>query len=236
MGNYGSSFQTGFEMAGERKIQRFMLWDEPRPRLSDFVSFSPAQLDAFSSFIDRYGFDVALKETLELASILGVSHERALDLLRYAELLDDQKSQFKLTPEDVVEEFRTYLERKGTPQLLERLPTLASSLRDLFKERPDVRLSSKRRTVSGGIVPRALTFDSLCDLRPVFNEPRDKILDYSSIALIRIRTESDRQESNDLIFQIDSDGLRLLEQFMERLRKKFEVIEETRRRLLEQKP
>jgi hypothetical protein len=191
-------------MAGEQKVQRFMLWDEPRPKLSDFVSFSSEKLEALSSFIDRYGFDVGLKETLELASALEVSHEKALDLVHYTELLDDQKNQFNLTPDEVVEE--------------------------------EVRLYSKRRTISSGIVPTASAFESLCDLRPVFNEPRDKILDYVSIALIRIRTQSDRQEPNDLIFQIDSDSLHLLEQFMDRLRKKFDVIEDTRRKLLEQKP
>jgi hypothetical protein len=225
-----------FVMAGERKIQRFMLWDEPRPTLNDFVALSADQLNAFSHFIDRYGFDAGLRETLELALALGVSHERALDLLRYAELLDDQKTQYSLTPQDVVEEFRTYLERKGDSQLAEKLPSLAPALAELFKDRPEVRLYSKRRMVSTGIVPSATAFESLCDLRPVFNEPRDKILDYVSIALIRIRTRSDRQESDDLVFQIDSNGLRLLEHFMDRLRKKFEVIEETRQRLLEQKP
>ena len=173
---------------------------------------------------------------LGLASALDVSHRRALDLLRYAELLDDQKSQFKLTPQDVVEEFKTYFERRNLPQLAAKLPSVAPALIELFKDRPEIRLYSKRRTVSAGIVPTAIAFESLCDLRPVFNEPREKILDYVCIALIRIRTQSDRQETNDLVFQIDDNSLQLLEQFMERLRKKFEVIEETRQRLLEQKP
>jgi hypothetical protein len=220
-------------MAGEAKIQRFMLWDEPRPKLSDFIGFSAGQLKIFAEFVDKYGFDATLGETLGLASSLGVSHERALDLLRYAELLDDQKEQLGLTPEDVIGEFRTYLEHKAPP-LVDKLPALQPALVELFKNRPDVRLRSKRRMVSSGIIPSATAFESLCDLRPVFNDPRDKILDYVSIALIRIRTQSDRQESNDdLIFQIDKSGLDRLEKFMERLRKKFAVIEQTAQQLLE---
>ena len=79
-------------MAREQKIQRFMLWDEPRPTLRDFVALSPDQLKAFANFIDRYGFDAGLGETLGLESAIAVSHERALDRLRYAELLTIKKA------------------------------------------------------------------------------------------------------------------------------------------------
>jgi hypothetical protein len=222
-------------MAETPRIQRFMLWDEPRPTLKDFVQFEPEQLKAFAAFIDRYGFEADLKETLELASTLSLSHERALDILRYAELLEDQKSRFLLTPQDVIEEFRTYLQRKA-PNLLANLDSVAPALTELFKDRPAVRLISKRRVVSSGIVPNATSFESLCDLRPVFNEERDKILDYVSVALVRVRTHSDRHESEDFVFQIDRKNFQQLEQFVERLRKKFEVIEQARQRLMEEKP
>jgi hypothetical protein len=227
-------FAVELLMAGEIRIQRFMLWDEPRPTLRDFVQFAPEQLNRFSAFVDKYGFDAGLNETLELASALGVSHERALDLLRYLELLDDQKSRLALTSEDVVEEFRTYLERKA-PDFLKKLGDVAPALVGLFKERPDVRLSSKRKAVTAGIVANARAFESLCDLRPVFNEAREKILDYVSVALIRVRTENDRREPDDFVFQIDARGLLLMEQFMERLKKKFEVLDGVRSRLLEDK-
>jgi hypothetical protein len=220
--------------AGTSNIQRLMLWDEPRPTLKDFLKFKPDQLMAFVRFVDRFGFDADFEKTLELATDLGVSHERAIDLIRYAELIDDQRSRLQLTSADVLQEFRTYVSRRGL-EFEKTLPSIEPALSQLFKERGDeARLYAKRKVVAAGIIPNALVFESLCDLRPVFNEARDRILDYVSVALIRVRTHSDRHDSDDLVFQIDRGGLRLLEQFTERLRKKFDVIEESRKRLLEE--
>jgi hypothetical protein len=222
-------------MAEGQRIQRFMLWDEPRPKLIDFLALSADQLRAFAGFIDKFGFDARLGETLELAIALGISHEKALDLLRYAALLEDQKIQFALSSQDVVEEFRTYLLRRSAPpEQFENLKRLEPAVVELFKDRPEMRLRSKRRAVSAGIVPSATSFESLCDLRPVFNEARDKILDYVSVALIRIQTQSDRQEPEDLVFQIDKSGLQKLDAFMDRIKKKFDVIEQTRQQLVEE--
>jgi hypothetical protein len=223
-------------MADQPTIQRLMLWDEDRPTMGDLIALSARQLQVLSAFIDLHGFEADFAQTLELAAGLGVSHERTIDLVRYLQFLDDQRSRLKFKPGDMLQEFRTYGRRKKIERLEAKLQAIETPLLDLFKDRAEGRLRAKKAAVTKGIVASAIGFDSLCDLRPVFNEERDKIVDYVPVAIVRIRAQRDiSREPVELVFQIDKSTLEDMERFMELLRKKFRIIEQVRKDLSEER-
>jgi hypothetical protein len=223
-------------MAEDTPIQRMFLYDEKEPTVDDLVNLSSDQIGVLSEFIDRHGFYGAEpREVLDLATGLGLSYEKTLDLLRYSAFLEQERTRLALTPDELIAEFRTYLIRHKLPTLLDGLPRIADALRMLFADRPEIAFRTKVRSVTTGIVPFASDFLSLCDLRPIFNDQRDAILDYATVALVRVQVRNDLREDSTLIFQIDQKGFAQMETFMENLGKKMAVLEEVREKLVGQK-
>ncbi|HVA77453.1 MAG TPA: hypothetical protein VNF27_06135 [Candidatus Binataceae bacterium] len=213
-------------------VQRFFLYDEGEPSVGDFIKLSPEQILAIADFSDRNGFSGDPPELLSLAMRIGLSYEKTADLVQFAGFLDNEKNRLGLDPEGVVEEFEIYLRRKNLVDLQAKLPTVSPALKKLFAERPEIALRSKVASVTTGIVPVAIDFHSLCDLRPVFNEQRDNILDYVTVALVRVLVRSDGQQDSPVIFQIDRGGIDRLEEFLKRLRRKFSALEAVRNQLV----
>jgi hypothetical protein len=220
----------------ERAIQRLYLYDEPDPSIRDFLDLSVEQLSALVRYIDTSG-SVEPKEILALAAEIGRSYEKTLDLVQQANFLERERTRLGLTADDMIVEFETYLDRHPeVSELKPRLQTMSPELKRLFSDRPELAFRSKVATVTSGIVPQAIDFHSLCDLRPVFNEPRDAILEYVPVALVRVLVQSDVQEVNSsLIFQLDRNGISKLEDFLARLKKKMALLEGVRMELLERK-
>jgi hypothetical protein len=222
-------------MADQAAVQRLMFWDEPRPTLKDLLDLSTDQLATLAQFVDRCGFEADLSETFDLATKLGLPHERSVDLLRYMQLLNDQRIHFGLRAEEVLEEFRTYVRRKELKQSEAKLPSIAPALARLFTDSPEASLRAKKKAIAAGIVAAATGFDSLCDLRPVFDEERGKIVAYVPLALVRVRTRRDTsREPSEVVFQIDAAGLDQMEKFMALLREKFRIMESSCRHIDEE--
>jgi hypothetical protein len=215
------------------QIQRLLLWDVGRPTLKDLADLSPEQLRTISEFIDENGFDPVLTKTLILAGQIELSHEKTLDLLRYTQFLDDQRKQLELTSDDIIAEFGTYAENKKSAELKTRLPIIEAALKELFRDRPGLRMRAKVRSVTTGIVPVAIDFHSLCDLRPIFNEERTAVVEWVPVTLVRVRVHKDTGDEEDLVFQIDANGVKEMEALLARLRKKLDVIEHSRHKLQE---
>jgi hypothetical protein len=222
-------------MTDRLKTQRLFLYDEGDPSPRDFIDLSVEQLKTLTEFVDGHGFYGEAEEVLALAGRMGLSYEKTLDLLQLASFLEGERTRLHLAPEDMLSEYATYLDRHNWPELHTRLRANSDALKRLFSDRPEVRLRQKVETVTQGIVPVATDFYSLCDLRPVFNEERDSILEYSMVALIRVLVRSDTQQIVPLIFQIDRKGISQLEEFVARLRKKMTVLEQVRKELMERK-
>jgi hypothetical protein len=223
-----------------QRIQRVYFGDEPEASVRDLLSFSESQLEALARFLDRYGpFGGEMKDVLSLAGEVGLSFERTVDILRHIAYLESERSRLQLTADGMLEEFETYLDRHPREtQLKQRLGSISTPLKRIFSDRPEVAFRSKVATVTGSVVPQAVDFYSLCDLRPVFNDDREqpKALEYVPVALVRVIVRSDPQEANSsLIFQMDRNGVSKLEEFLDRVKKKMAFLEGSRTELLEKK-
>ena len=138
--------------------------------------------------------------------------------------------------EGLLEEFDIYLERRElTRELKPKLTALSESLKKLFADRPQIALREKVASVTSGVVPEAIDFHSICDLRPIFNEERDAIVEYTTVALVRILLRGGAQRDSSIVFQIDSQGATQMEKFLARLQKKMAVLETVRTALVGRK-
>jgi len=213
-------------------VQRLLFWDEEKPTLNTLAALSSDQLAVVAEFVEQKGFSSDFHDTLDLAQRLGISHEGTLDVLRYVGFLDNQRQQFSLSTDDIIDEFQLYAQRRSPGELETRLREREPLLRRLFSAHPVSELRAKIQEVSTAIVPMGVSFTSLCDLRPVFNDERDKIVEYAVAALIRIDTRSSGGEDSNLIFQLDLMGLESLEAAVAQLRKKWSAISSLRDQLL----
>lgn len=221
------------------RIQRVYFGDEPEISVRDLLGFSDKQLEALALFLDKHGPFGEVKDLLVLAAEMGLSFERTVDVVRHVAYLNGERSRLQLTPEGMLHEFETYLDRHpDAGGLKRRLASISAPLKRIFSDRPEIAFRSKMATVSAGVVPQAVDFYSLCDLRPVFNDDREqpKALDYVPVALIRVIVRNDVQEANSsLVFQVDRSGISKLEEFLDRMKKKMAFLDDARRELLERK-
>jgi hypothetical protein len=220
-----------------KRLQRLYIGDEREATISDLVGLSVEQLSALARFVDEFGFFGGdPKNIQDLALEIGLSFEKTVDVMQRAAHLETERVRFSLTPGDMLVEFAIYLERHDETALLKKLPEVSDALKELFHDRPQIAFRAKVANVTGGIVPQAIDFYSLCDLRPVFDDDRSQALEYVPIALVRVLVRSDVQDENSsLVFQLDKGGVARLEEFLERLKKKMNFLEKTRTELLERK-
>lgn len=214
------------------RIQRVFLYDEGEASIDDFIELTSEQILTLAEFVDRNGFTGSPEDLLSLARKLGRSYEKTGDLVQYAGFLQSERIRLRLNPEGLLEEFETYLERHNRVDAKPKLATLAEPLKRLFADRPEVAFRVKVASVTSAVVPQAVDFLSICDLRPVFNEERDSILEYVPIALVRVLVKSETRQADTLVFQIDREGVNGLEEFLNRLRKKMAVLETVRNDLI----
>jgi len=211
------------------RIQRFFLYDEGEPKIEDLLRLSPEQVLRMAAYADDHGFAGSPKELLELATDLRLSYEKTADLVQYCGYLQTERTRLALDLQGLIDEFDIYLERNELkPEFGPKLSLLSEPLKKLFSERPRIALREKVANVTAGVVPQGIDFRSICDLRPIFDEKRETILEYTTVALIRVVLKTELQETSTVFFQVDVDGIRRLEDLLTRLKIKMAALEKVR--------
>jgi hypothetical protein len=216
------------------RVQRFFLYDEGEPSIADFIRLKPEQILALTKFVDGNGFTGSPEELLTLAETLGLSYEKTADLVQFAGFLHAERARLNLDVDGVIQEFETYFERHENELHITRqqLTALYEPLRKLFSDRSEIARRMKIASVTSGVLPEAIDFHSLCDLRPVFNEERDAVFEYVPVALIRVLVRNELRQDSAFIFQIDRQGIAKLDDFLTRLKTKMAVLEGVRSELI----
>jgi hypothetical protein len=224
------------KLATMARVQRFFLYDEGEPKIEDLLKLSSEQVLRIVAYVDEHGFSGSPQELLDLAGGLGISYEKTADLVQYCGYLQAERARLGLDLDGLIAEFDVYLERSGLrPEEGAKLTELSEPLKRLFADRPRVALRDKVASVTAGVVPQGIDFRSICDLRPIFDEKRETILEYAIVALVRVLLKSETLENSTVFFQIDSQGVGKLEEFLGRLRKKMDALEKVRSGLLGEK-
>src|SRR6266481_68055 len=107
------------------RTQRIFLGDEDQPSIQDFAELSSDQLILLANFIDVHGFRAEAEDILSLSEKLNVSFEKANDLRYYAGYLEAQRARLGLTPDDMIAEFETYLDRHKLEDLKQGLSKIS---------------------------------------------------------------------------------------------------------------
>lgn len=216
------------------RIQRFYLYDEGEPKIEDLLTLSPEQVLTIASYVDEHGFSGSPEELLALANRLEFSYEKAADLVQLSGYLQSERMRLGLDTQGLIEELETYLKRNDLKaEVGARLSQLSESLKKLFAARPAVELREKLVSVTRGVVPQGIDFRSICDLRPIFDERRETILEYAVVALVRVLLRSETLQDSTVVFQIDAQGVKKLEELVTRLKTKMTALEAARTRLME---
>jgi hypothetical protein len=88
--------------------------------------------------------------------------------------------------------------------------------------------SAERRDKIGrlkkGFIPNAMGFSSFVDLRPNYDSERTKVSEFVPLVQFRIRTDSDDEREQFLVFQLDEPALDRLGEALKDVQKKLEVI------------
>ncbi len=159
--------------------------------------------------------------------------EAKVTLIQYAGYLQSERLRLGLDVSGLLEEFDTFLVRhKLEGELKQQLTALYEPLRKLFADRPKVALREKVASVTAGVVPQGIDFRSICDLRPIFDERRETILEYSVVALVRVLLRSEVLPDSTVVFQVDAQGVKQLEELVTRIKTKMTALEVARTRLI----
>jgi len=110
------------------------------------------------------------------------------------------------------------------PEVVENLKP---RLEQLLRENVEHSKFRKVRRLRRGLLPNAVSFRSMLDLRPDFGDSdRLEFRGLVKIIQFRITTDSDDPARREFLFQLDDDSLAQLVKAVDRLKKKLDAIDE----------
>ncbi|UGY23389.1 hypothetical protein HU675_0036385 [Bradyrhizobium septentrionale] len=107
----------------------------------------------------------------------------------------------------------------GDPEIAD---VLTPRLQLLFKENSEFRKYTKVRQLRAGLLPNALSFRTMLDLRPDFGQ--DESLEFQGLVKIiqfKVTTDSDDPAKREFVFQLDDSSLVQLVRAVDRLKTKL---------------
>lgn len=82
----------------------------------------------------------------------------------------------------------------------------------------------KKETVRQGFIDEAIEFNSIVDVRPVFDSERSTLVEYVIAAQLQIGLRSHNPIASPILVQIDKNGLQSLKLCIEQIEKKIALI------------
>lgn len=158
---------------------------------------------------------------LQLGDELKISEDTALQLYMNLCYLCDIASERELDENGILSELqdaiqKVEMDKENKDKLIEFFSHPSTEIYSLFSLDAKWRMGRKKRRLTAGLYNPIESFRSICDVRPVFDEKREKIIDAGITITFEIiaRSLTGRHEK---IF------LTLNEEMLENLRKKIEV-------------
>ncbi|MGJ4900163.1 hypothetical protein ACQR0V_01245 [Bradyrhizobium sp. HKCCYLS2058] len=110
------------------------------------------------------------------------------------------------------------------PEIVE---SLRPRLEQLLRENIGYNKYRKVRRLRTGLLPNAVSFRTMLDLRPDFGDGDElEFRGWVRIIQFRVTTDSDDPSKREFVFQLDDDSLPQLIKAIDRLKRKLEAIEQ----------
>lgn len=108
------------------------------------------------------------------------------------------------------------------PTLLEKIK---SRIGTLLADNTNISRYKKLVRLREGFIRSAVSFASFVDLRPNFNEEKTGILSVIPIVQFRVRTNSDVDLDQNIVFQMDRKAVRRLKEAVDYVTRKLDAID-----------
>lgn len=203
----------------------------PEEAVDDFYSFLTLPRAVLEKIVDMLSGGIYdLKNmTIDLINETGIDDNLAFSTVAVICYLNAAAEEEDVTPPDILGEVALRMEASNLSD--EHKAQVASSITDnrelllrLFSEEVRRPIEEKKSQLERGISNIAVDFRSICDIRPVFDEPAENIISWVVVMLLDIVVEDENQEESHLVVSMNNDSLKELEKVVRRARKKMDKL------------
>jgi hypothetical protein len=192
------------------------------------ASLAPEQLDGLYRALNDP--DIANRSAeLQSARVeqdLKIDFQEAYEYLQVMPFLIGLKNEAGANDDDLFRAITESIRRASEGKLPDAFEAKTEVLRRLFGPKPDAALSRKRRRLVRGPVKKMRRIEGVCDIRPLFDLERTRILELLQVAIVRLTLEDDDSKEDVVVLQMDDDSLQAMEDFLAITRRKFRIIRE----------
>jgi hypothetical protein len=199
------------------------------------ASLSQDRLSALRGYLDstefrpRYGFYV------KVADLLGISDEAAANFCTFINHVNTQRMKLRREVASIPAELESFLSRVASAgksqdeaqRLIGFVRANRTLIANLFADLPERDFSAKVRGLETGPLPHLHAFRTFCDVRPVFDDKADGIIQQFPIltlSLVTHCTATDRYEQ--VVVQLTEADLTAFRDAFARLDKKLKLIKQ----------
>jgi hypothetical protein len=195
----------------------------PNERLDDVRSLIGLEVNALDAIRDvlasreRLRRDVPVQ--LLLADATGLTNAEAFRVFSAITNLARQKEAYQLTDDQILQDLRVIggSEIEFNEHKIERLL-------DLIRKVDDEYFYEKVESLRGAFLPHMISARTVCDVRPIFNEKRDKVDAGLIVTYLDMRVHSTTGEFDSITVSLTLKDLHELASVIDTTLKKIELI------------
>jgi hypothetical protein len=187
--------------------------------------------DVFNEFRNEIrgarAFDNSDERIAQLAEKLRTSNNEAEALLEAAAILYEHVQALPegSSTKDVIGQFIDQFDEVPAPQQRE---TLIARLVELTSQNEAAEINKKIRRLQAGFLDTAHSFATFVDLRPDFTKERDQVRAFVPMIQFKVSTDSENPHNQELVFQLDEQGLARLKEEIKGVERKLATLSEQR--------
>ena len=201
----------------------------PDEAIDDFTTFYTLPRPVLEAMADRLSNGIYnLNEMIiDIINDTGVKDDDAFSALAVICYLNAAVEERNIPPEDLMSEVLGRMEGADVHQdRMQAVLESAESNKDLFlrmlSENVRRPIEEKKTQLERGIHNIAVDFRSICDIRPVFDEPAERIESHVVVMLLDVTVEDENQEQEHIVISMNDRSLEQLEEVILRARKKMD--------------
>jgi len=162
-----------------------------------------------------------------IADILAIPIDDAYDVMRLIIFVSQQKEALESSNDQLISDIITFLQKNGREDSIKALsaPPQQEALLNLFGPKPIAELAEKKNKLETGLLKTLTDIEGTCDLRPVFNLERSHIVDKVITTIARLTLKDDKDKEECIVFQLNADSLKKLQEFSDITSKKIQIME-----------
>jgi hypothetical protein len=190
-------------------------------------ALSPDQLKSVLQAFEATGAEDPTVICLRIAETTGIGDSEAVDLYRVVDYLSGQLADKRLfDPSAILPDLDLALAESGARPASDLFRSPPKDLLSLLNPASDWRVLRKKHELLGGIVNPIQSLRTVCDLRPVFDEPREHLRGAGITITLEFLVTNSEGHSQQIVVTADEQMLeKILGKITEAQRKVAQIRE-----------